>query len=144
MSESIFASGHCLCGAVQFTVSSAPILTGQCHCEHCQRASGTGHMSLAFFPEAAVKITGETRHYASPTDTGSTNTRYFCPVCGSRLFGQTTMRPGVLGVAVGAFEKHDWYKPDRIVYNRNKPVWDFMDPSLPVFEEGAPAPSAKS
>lgn len=144
MSEAIFASGHCLCGAVQFTVISAPILSGQCHCEHCQRASGTGHMSLAFFPEVSVTITGETRHFASVTDTGGTNTRYFCPTCGSRLFGQTTMRPGILGVAVGAFDQHDWFKPDRIVYHRNKPVWDFMDPSLPSFEAGAPPPSNKT
>lgn len=144
MLESIFASGHCLCGAVQFTVSSAPILTGQCHCDHCQRASGTGHMSLAFFPEAAVQITGNPQSYASPTDTGGTNTRYFCSTCGSRLFGKTTMRPGVLGIAVGAFAKHDWYKPDRIVYNRNKPAWDFMDPSIPTFAEGSPPPSPKA
>lgn len=144
MSEPIFASGHCLCGAVQFTVSTAPVLTSQCHCDHCQRASGTGHMSLAFFPETAVKITGETQNYASPTDTGGTNTRYFCPTCGSRLFGKTTMRPGVLGVAVGAFDQHAWYKPDRIVYNRNKPAWDFMDLSVAVFEEGAPPPATKS
>lgn len=144
MSETIFASGHCLCGAVQFTVSTAPILSGQCHCDHCQRASGTGHMSLAFFPETAVQISGETQGYASITDTGSTNTRYFCPTCGSRLFGKTTMRPGVFGIAVGAFTQHDWFKADRIVYNRNKPIWDFMDPSIPTFAEGAPPSIAKS
>lgn len=143
MSATIFASGHCLCGAVQFTVSTAPILSGQCHCDHCQRASGTGHMSLAFFPETAVNISGNSQSYASPTDTGDTNTRYFCPRCGSRLFGKTTMRPGVLGVAVGAFTQHDWFKVDRIVYNRNKPAWDFMDPSIPTFEEGAPSPAPK-
>jgi hypothetical protein len=144
MSDDYFASGHCLCGAVQFTVATAPILTGQCHCDHCQRASGTGHMSSAFFPEAAVTITGNTQSYASATDTGDTNTRYFCPICGSRLFGKTTMRPGVVGVAVGAFDKHDWFKPARIVYNKNKPVWDFMDPTVTAYEEGAPVPSTKA
>jgi len=47
MADDAFATGHCLCGAVQFKIKAEPMMTGQCHCKDCQRASGTGHMSLA-------------------------------------------------------------------------------------------------
>ena len=50
MSEQYFATGQCLCGNVKYTISSAPIRMGQCHCDHCRRLSGTGHSSNAFFP----------------------------------------------------------------------------------------------
>ena len=140
MSDQPFASGHCLCGAVTFTVANPPLLGGQCHCDHCQRASGTGHMSLAFFKEEDVSIQGEETRYSSETDSGSTNTRSFCPTCGSRLFGRNTARPGVIGIAVGVFDDHSWFKPDRIVYHRSKPDWDFMDPAVPAFDTMPPAP----
>jgi len=39
-----FAKGHCLCGAVSYTINANPLRMAQCHCKDCQRASGTGHM----------------------------------------------------------------------------------------------------
>ena len=47
MSGKPFATGRCQCGAISFTISTPPVGMGQCHCKDCQRASGTGHMSLA-------------------------------------------------------------------------------------------------
>jgi hypothetical protein len=41
--------GRCLCGAITYSISGEPLGMGQCHCKDCQRASGTGHMSLARF-----------------------------------------------------------------------------------------------
>jgi len=39
-----FAKGHCLCGAVSYTINANLLRMAQCHCKDCQRASGTGHM----------------------------------------------------------------------------------------------------
>ena len=64
MSDQPFATGHCLCGAVNFTINAEPVASGQCHCKDCQRASGTGHMSLAFFKAEDVELSGETASYA--------------------------------------------------------------------------------
>ena len=59
MSNEPFAKGHCLCGAVSYTVNAKPIRMAQCHCKDCQRASGTGHMSVAFFKKDDVAIMGK-------------------------------------------------------------------------------------
>ena len=40
MSGQPFATGRCLCGAVQFTISAEPLGTGQCHCKDCQPERG--------------------------------------------------------------------------------------------------------
>ena len=55
MADKAFGTGKCLCGAVSYTLKAAPQMTGQCHCKDCQRASGTGHMSLAFFRREDVE-----------------------------------------------------------------------------------------
>ena len=34
-------SGHCLCGAVKYTVDAEPIIVGYDHCDDCQRQSGS-------------------------------------------------------------------------------------------------------
>lgn len=138
MSDVSIKEGHCLCGAVTFSISAQPVMAAQCHCEHCRRSSGQGHMSQAFFRESDLTVNGETSSYTADTDTGSQVTRSFCPTCGSRMFGRNTARPGLVGISIGVFNEVSWFQPDRIVYNKAKPDWDYMDPAVPVFDEMPP------
>jgi len=143
MSGKHFATGQCLCGNVKYTISSAPVRMGQCHCDDCRRSTGTGHSSNAFFDKNDVHIEGKTSSYDSSTDTGSIITRNFCPKCGSRLFGTSNVVTNVIGVSAGTLDDSSWFKPNAIVYNKRKPEWDFMDESIPSFKEMPPAPSHK-
>jgi len=140
MSEESFAAGGCLCGKVKYTLSDEPIRMAQCHCDHCRLSTGTGHMSLAFFKKDGFSSEGETSSYTTTSDTGSKLTRHFCADCGSRLFGTNTSAPGIISIAAGCLDDSSWFKPQVIVYNKHKPLWDFMDDSLPTFEEMPPAP----
>ena len=140
MTVTPFATGHCLCGAVSFTVKAQPIGTGQCHCKDCQRASGTGHMALAFFKKEDVQIMGETRGYAVKADSGNTNTRHFCPRCGGRVYGENSARPGFMALSVGAVDDNSWFKPQRIVYVKDKPAWDLTATDVPNFAMMPPPP----
>lgn len=140
MTDQPFATGHCLCGAVSFTAKAAPQMSGQCHCKDCQRASGTGHMSLAFFKREDVEVTGQTASFAVTADSGNTNTRHFCPRCGGRIYGENSARPGMVGIAVGAIDDNGWFKPQRVVYVKDKPVWDVTATDIPNFAMMPPAP----
>ena len=140
MASETFATGHCLCGAVSYTINSEPVGTGQCHCKDCQRASGTGHMSLAFFKRDDVDIKGETASYGAVADSGNTNTRHFCRKCGGRLFGENTGRPGVIAVAVGSLDDNSWFEAQRVVYAKDRPQWDVTSTEIPNFEMMPPPP----
>ncbi|NOQ15117.1 MAG: Gfa-like protein [Methyloprofundus sp.] len=138
MAENYFATGGCLCGKVQYTISAAPRVMSQCHCDDCRKSTGTGHASNAFFKQEDVHIKGETSHYASLAESGATITRYFCPICGSLLFGTLSGIKNVIAVAVGSVDDSSWFKPSVIVYSKRKPHWDFMDESIPAFAEMPP------
>ncbi|MGI9382649.1 MAG: GFA family protein [Methyloligellaceae bacterium] len=140
MSNEPFATGHCLCGAVSYTINSEPMRMAQCHCKDCQRASGTGHMSLAFFKADDVEIKGETASYSATADSGNINTRHFCPNCGSRIFGENSARPGMVGISVGCVDDHDWFAAQAVVYAGNRPGWDLTSEDIPNFETMPPPP----
>ena len=72
-------TGGCLCGDVRIVASGRPYRVGVCHCLDCRKHHGALFHSSAIFPEAAVTVTGETRDYAG---------RFFCPRCGSSVFGR--------------------------------------------------------
>ena len=73
-------TGGCLCGNVRFVASGRPYRVGLCHCLDCRKHHGALFHASAVFPQDAVTIEGETRDYAG---------RFFCPRCGSSLFGRT-------------------------------------------------------
>lgn len=140
MSNEPFATGRCLCGTVSYTITGEPVRTAQCHCKDCQRASGTGHMSLAFFNSDDVDIQGEVASFAVTADSGNVNTRHFCPKCGSRVYGENSARPGIVGIAVGTTDDNDWFSPAAIVYAGARPSWDMTTDAVPNFDTMPPPP----
>lgn len=138
MSDKTFASGGCRCGEITLAISNKPKMTTQCHCQDCQKATGTGHISLAFFAENDVKINGIAKGYTVTTDRGNQSTRYFCPNCGSRLYGINSGRHGIISVAVGCLDENSWYSPNAVVYCKHRPVWDATSTDIPNFDEMPP------
>jgi hypothetical protein len=128
------ASGGCLCGAVRYEIDGEPVFAGHCHCTDCQKATGTGHVSVMAFPETAVKITGVTTGYAVTADSGQPYTRNFCPKCGSLIFGQIGAMPGVMTITAGTLDDTSLYEPQMVIYTKSRPSWDRIDSGLPEFE----------
>ena len=81
-------TGHCLCGAVRYTVTGTPTRPGACHCGQCRRMSG--HVwAAATVPDDGIEITGPVRWHAS----SRIARRGFCPTCGSFLFWKPADKP---------------------------------------------------
>jgi hypothetical protein len=127
-------TGQCHCGAVKFAVEGEPARMAQCHCNACRRLTGTGHNVQAFFRKDQVTITGKTQTHASVADSGAERLRHFCPVCGSRLFSESAKNPAGIGIAIGAFDNSDWFKPEIIFYATERPAWDPVDETLDMHD----------
>jgi hypothetical protein len=115
-------SGGCLCGKVRIVASGRPYRVGHCHCLDCRKHDGTLFHAWAVFPDKSVAISGEVQDYAG---------RFFCPVCGSSLFGRTADE---IEVSLGSFDAPDQLKPTYELWTVRREAWLPLFPGLRRYE----------
>lgn len=125
--------GSCQCGAVRYEASGDPAFAGHCHCLDCQKTSGAGHVTLAAFPEAVVKITGTLKGHKSKADSGAMVERLFCPECGSSIAGKSGRMPGMMTLTLATMDEAPDIPIQMRVYDKRRRSWDVMDQALPAF-----------
>ena len=70
-------TGGCLCGAIRYSISAPINELRACHCEHCQRASGSHGTVAAFVPRDGFKLTsGTPKRFITQADSGRKLIRY--------------------------------------------------------------------
>ncbi|MBX3532277.1 MAG: GFA family protein [Rhizobiaceae bacterium] len=104
-------TGGCLCGDVRIVAVGRPYRVGICHCLDCRKNHGALFHASAIFPADAVTVEGETRDYEG---------RYFCPRCGSPVFGRFGDE---IGVNIGAFDAPDQFKPTYELWTIRREAW---------------------
>ncbi len=135
-------SGACLCGAVTYSASTAPVITGNCHCRDCQRSSGSGYAPVLFVPQAALTIHGEVRYYQSKGGSGMPVRRGFCPTCGSQLFALADAMPGLISVRAGTLDDTGQYQSSAEIFVSQAAVWDHIPADALKFDTLPPQPPA--
>jgi hypothetical protein len=134
-------TGGCLCGAVRYEARGKPLFAVHCHCRDCQRASGTGHVPVMGMPKSLFKVTGITNSYSVKGISGLNSIRYFCPTCGSLLFGAPEAASDAISIYVGTLDDPSVFRAEAIVFKRDRLDWDRVAGALPEFDT-LPAPPA--
>lgn len=104
-------TGGCLCGALRFTATGDPYRVGVCHCMDCRKAHGALFHASAIFPETAVTITGEMRHYRD---------RSFCPTCGSQVLAHIDDE---IGINLGCLDEISQFRPTYELWTIRREDW---------------------
>jgi hypothetical protein len=133
--------GGCLCGAVRYHAEGDPLYAVLCHCRDCQRSSGTGHVPVMGVPKASFSVQGETKGYAVRHASGRTSVRYFCPACGSLLYGTAENAPDAISIYVGTLDDPSVFRPEAVIFKRDRHAWDVTAGPLIEFDT---MPSASS
>lgn len=105
---------ECNCGQLQVTVVGPdPKRISLCHCNLCQKQSGSAFAIQARFPKEQVTIKGESKVWKFPEDgvppvdyrnCASEGAKYhFCATCGSTVYYSADADPARIGVKIGAF-----------------------------------------
>ena len=102
-----------------------------CACRDCQRATGTGHSTVAAFATADVSVAGGIGGFDVTADSGARTTRWFCPACGTPLFARSSRAPDLTLVPVGLFGEVDWFVPKQVIFARSHLDWDVLPPGIP-------------
>lgn len=98
-------SGHCLCGAIAFTVTGPVDDPHVCNCDHCAKRGGAPFQWWVGFPMAGLRWTGQDEPTWYDTYPGKT-ARGFCGTCGSHVaardYGDDTLI-GILATALDGY-----------------------------------------
>lgn len=128
-------SAGCACGQVGLSVKGRIRSMFLCSCVDCQRATGTGHLTVALVRPADVTVTGPTASFARPAHSGATLTRWFCPTCGTPLYAQSSRAPDLLMLPVGLFGSDaGWFAPNQLIFARSHHAWDALPDGIPQHE----------
>ena len=127
--------GGCACGAIRYASSGAPQYMGNCHCRHCQQATGGGFFSAVRVAETDFRIEcGEPAWYERTSDRGYSMRRGFCRDCGSPLFLVNEARPGAVVLYAGSLDDPKWYSPSRDIFVASALPWVCMNEEIPKFD----------
>jgi hypothetical protein len=127
--------GACLCGAIQFEITPPYLGFWYCHCERCQRSSGSAHASNIFMkPEQFKWLKGENNITLFIHKEAEDYPRAFCKTCGSPV--PRFSRDGVRWVVqAGLLEYDPGIQPtDNIFWPLHAP-WYVNPDGLPNHEK---------
>lgn len=102
----------CLCGTCEHVVDvptrNLPLRALACHCNSCRHVTGALYLSVAYLPDsyeptAALLDKMQTYNFSERL------TNYFCPTCGTRMFGRSTSDDGKVAweISTGSLERAD-------------------------------------
>jgi hypothetical protein len=114
---------RCCCGALRAEVFGEPALVAACHCEECQRRTGSAFGISAYFPAEQVRTDGPDRVFTRAGQDGRKVRMHFCPTCGTTVFWEAEFSPGQIGIAVGAFCDPQFPAPRFSAWERSKHPW---------------------
>jgi len=130
MTDTIRATGGCLCGAVRFEISGPMRDLIACHCNQCRRQ--TGHYFVATATRRA--------HLAFTSENGLTwyrssaqAKRGFCRMCGSTLFWSANDSERI-NIAAGALDTPTGMRIAKQIYIEHKSDYYDIPPDAPAIE----------
>ncbi|WP_269619618.1 GFA family protein [Zhongshania sp. BJYM1] len=131
-------NASCVCGQLSVSVNHDPELVIMCHCEICQRRSGSAFQLAAFYYETNVAgVFGESKNYTREADSGRSMSLFFCPICGVSVYFRSAARPNLVGVHVGCFADKHFPAPNRAVWLKQKHDWVVLPDVDSQFDENS-------
>ena len=137
-------TARCCCGDFTITVSGEPNYVHTCHCDYCQRRTGSVFQVSALYGEdQIVSRSGHFQVFKAYPNSAETFSRAnveappleveyrFCKRCGSTVYWEMQFPPGVYGptescvtgVAVGCFFDPNFPKPVEDTFVRDRHHW---------------------
>ena len=137
------STGSCLCGKVTYEIKGGPLnkvnfigcplpkistnlSQALCHCNQCQKNSGSIYSTNIVISNDFFKSTGKTKSYSTKAESGRVVTFVFCPECGSPLWREGDMAPDAKVIRAGTLDEKSAREdavPLAEVYTENRAEW---------------------
>jgi hypothetical protein len=116
-------TGGCQCGSVRYLLTTEPIRVGACHCEECQRQSGSAFGMFMPVKKDSLTVTGLTKRVTRIADSGNEVTGVFCPGCGVRIYHALKSAPDILSLKPGTLDDTRWLRPELFIWTKSAQGW---------------------
>jgi hypothetical protein len=128
-------TGGCLCGAVKYRISAAPLDAGYCHCRLCQKSSGAPTLAWLTVPIHGFAYThgNPTRFHSSPH-----SQREFCGLCGTQLAFRRSRLARTVDITLASLHSPDRVQPEYHIWTQSQRPWLEISDSLPRHEDAGP------
>ncbi|KAL4744552.1 hypothetical protein BDW72DRAFT_188273 [Aspergillus terricola var. indicus] len=98
-------TGSCMCGKIKYEADAEPAVKAVCHCQNCQKFSGSAFTTNFILPRSAFKLlSGTPKHGTYTADSGFAYRAYFCGDCGSSLYGEPDSMPEMMSIKAGSLD----------------------------------------
>lgn len=124
--------GSCLCGTVNFEVKGNFDSFYLCHCQHCQKDSGSAHAANLFSRSAELVWHSGADAVTSFKLPSTHHSKSFCKICGSAL--PNTHDTGLLVVPAGCLDSENTMLPTAHIFLSSKAAWDGELGEIPKFK----------
>jgi hypothetical protein len=131
-------TGGCLCKAVRYRITAAPLVTRLCWCRVCQYIAAGNATVNTCFPTNAITVEGELTDYFLIAESGNRMHRRFCPKCGTHLFSAAESRPQLVFVRAGTLDDPQIAKPAMTIWVASAPGWACIDSNIPSVQKQPP------
>lgn len=132
--------GSCLCGEVTYSCDADPIASANCHCQDCQKSTGSAFSTVVMVPADSFAISGETLSifHTTGADHGQDAQRHFCSNCGSPVATTSDAYPGFVLIKVGTLDDSSLVQPAIDVWAESKQSWTDHGPRPAVPRDPTP------
>ena len=111
-----------------------------CHCQQCQKRTGSTYSAHAYFLKEHVRIEGVPKRFSRSSDSGRIIDFHFCPECGSTMFWEYALRPDAYGIPVGLSADPSFPLPEVAIFMVHKHPWVAMPAGIPQYDGHRPRP----
>ena len=138
-------TASCNCGQLRVTCKGPdPERISLCHCNLCQKQSGSAFAVQARFPREQVTIEGKSTAWKLPLEEanlteyrncvslGGGGTFHFCPVCGSTVWYTADADAARIGVKIGTFADPTFPAPKISGFEEYQHPWAMTAADLPM------------
>lgn len=124
MSEPDSLGGGCLCGMVRYTVRPGfRMRPYACHCQDCQRRTGSAFGIQLGVAEADLFVEGEVIKGRHAQPSGAVAGIFACAACLTRLWTTNDRRPGIVNLRAGTLDNSPEIEPAAHFWVRSKQPW---------------------
>ncbi len=126
------ATGGCMCGAVRYEATGAPLSTIHCHCSSCRKHSGAPVVTLVGYKIDRVRFTkGERKIYESSPGVG----RAFCGQCGTPLTweGDGGEQGPLVEFLISTLDDPNAFAPQGHLHHAERISWFEISDKLPRY-----------